>query len=102
MDPFPLPAIDPLDPIPLLILILATARIIRILTTDQIAQPIRDAATNRSQFTEDLIHCPWCIGFWIAIITTLSYLAAPTPSTYILLPFAVSFLASLITVLSDR
>lgn len=49
---------------------LATFRAWRILSLDQITEPLRSALINREGrvwvFLTDMVLCPWCLGFWIA------------------------------------
>ncbi len=42
-----------------------------------------------------LIRCPWCIGFWISIVVSLAYYAAPDGTVIVSIPFALSALVGL-------
>lgn len=62
------------DSIPLLFLlaVLATARLTRLVTADQILEPIRARLIRRyGEPTESklmyLMTCDWCASFWIAV-----------------------------------
>ncbi len=37
-----------------------------------------------------LVHCPFCVGFWISLATYLAWLTAPTVTMYGMMPFAIS------------
>lgn len=78
MDPLVLPAW-----LTLLIVVLASARIWRLLTVDGITEPLRDKlkveiADAPEQWRDTLsyfISCPWCAGYWIAFGVFASALA---------------------------
>lgn len=53
----------------------ASARLARLATTDSIAQPVRDRCTSHSPWADDLIHCPFCIGFWLGSSVLAVYAA---------------------------
>ncbi len=55
---------------------LAVYRLTRLVTTDRIAQPLRDVAERRSELLGELVRCDWCSGLWIAIgVAAVSNLA---------------------------
>ena len=37
-----------------------------------------------------LVHCPFCLGFWVSVATYAAWLVWPTGSFYALAPFALS------------
>jgi hypothetical protein len=43
-----------------------------------------------------LIHCPFCLGWWISLAVYGAWLAAPRGTLYVLAPFALSGLVGLI------
>jgi hypothetical protein len=49
--------------------LLACARLTRLITTDQITQPLRAAVVRRAGPASPwayLIHCRWCTSMWVA------------------------------------
>lgn len=59
----------------LLLLVLATLRFTRLVTNDTITQPLRDYFQG-SDFMDELLHCPFCIGWYLgAVITAALWLA---------------------------
>ena len=58
---------------------LATARLVRLVTVDKLLEPLRDwVIANRTGSPVErppssklvyLIHCPWCFGMWLSMIT---------------------------------
>ena len=77
----------------LLILVLAAFRITRLVIEDDITEPLRERTTYkldpRNKFRE-LLECPWCVGFWISLAVVLAYWQWPDPTTWVMLPFAIS------------
>lgn len=64
----------------------AVARVTRLLTTDQIFEPVRMWIINRrgvdSQITY-LAHCQWCMSVWIgAIGSAIAVIVAPLPDVH--------------------
>jgi hypothetical protein len=55
---------------------LASYRLWRIVGRDQIADPIRVWLINREgrfwTFVGDLLHCAWCLGWWLAGAITVA------------------------------
>lgn len=37
-----------------------------------------------------LVHCPFCLGWWVSLATYVAWLALPTPTLYLAAPFALS------------
>lgn len=72
---------DPLTPFTLTLLVLASARVTHLLTTDTIAEPVR-LLFARTDWGNTLIHCPWCIGFWVSVALTTLLVALPHPLVY--------------------
>lgn len=90
----PLPTFTPMD---LVLIVLATHRLIRLFVYDVITKFFReqfyDAETNKRgevmlykpphgprRTLADLLSCPWCFGVWAAAVTVFLY--AVTPYTY--------------------
>ena len=43
-----------------------------------------------------LVHCPFCVGWWISAFTYLAWLASPRATLYVAAPFALSGAVGLI------
>lgn len=59
-----------MDALTLIILTLAATRATRIVTTDTIGRPLRVWITRRTGADSAityLVHCPWCLGWWVAL-----------------------------------
>ncbi|MFA6047327.1 MAG: DUF1360 domain-containing protein [Parcubacteria group bacterium] len=71
------------------ILILATFRLVRLLTYDSVTDYIRkylgQFPTGLRKNLSDLINCPWCTGIWMSLITIFLYLAVPYSWTFLLI-----------------
>lgn len=92
----------PFDPFYLVLLALAAARVTRLFTHDVITDELRLQAT-RWQFTDDLLSCPWCIGFWISAAAVLSFLhlSDHLAFQFVVLTFAVSQVVGLVHSFDD-
>jgi hypothetical protein len=75
---FYLGAVPPLDA---LLLALASFRITRLVVYDKISRWFRDLfdgqTTGLRHTIHDLLSCPWCIGFWSALILVVVYFTQP-------------------------
>ena len=62
------------------LLALAAYRVWRIIAVDQITEPIRIRTIFRSgpvwSWLEDLVTCPWCLGWWLSGVAAVVYVAA--------------------------
>jgi len=71
---FYLGSVPPFDA---LLLALASFRITRLVVYDKISRWFRDLFANSnnglSHTISDLLGCPWCIGFWSALILVVAY-----------------------------
>lgn len=84
-----------------LILALAVFRLYRLIAEDDILDRPRDWALDRlneEQLTklDKLITCPWCLGFWLSVVTWLAWLAAPDWTVGLSFPWALSAAVALI------
>ncbi|HEY4489380.1 MAG TPA: DUF1360 domain-containing protein [Candidatus Paceibacterota bacterium] len=89
----------------LVLISLATFRLVRLFTYDIITQFIRDWFVNArpNSFGHTLgalLNCPWCTGLWFSFIVVFFYFATPF-SWPIILVLALAALASLMQVLSN-
>jgi hypothetical protein len=76
-----------------LLLILGTARLVRLITADALTQPLRDrleawaytpadeAAQRRRLFWLEFAECPFCIGFWLGAIFLIVFVLVGGPAT---------------------
>lgn len=93
------------EPIPLLILALATFRISRLLTVDVIFESLRDWIWKRKPPHTKigyLFTCTWCMSIWVASLLVICYTIITTATTLIALPFALSAVAGLIAARLDN
>jgi len=80
-----------INPLWLVITIVATWRITNIITEEKIAEPLRkvfgdDGVSYPDTMIAYLFHCFYCMSVWVGLICTLLMLFFP----FILLPFAIS------------
>ena len=73
-----------LDPVTLIVLMFAVARVTRLIVDDKISLPLRQwvlAKSGEDGWFFYLVSCPWCMGVWVAAaMTTITYLD-PFPSS---------------------
>jgi len=85
------------------LLILATFRIIRLVTKDHVMQFFRDWFTEESEgpfcTIHKLISCPWCFGLWAALMLCIAYFATPY-AWFAILVFAIGGVASLLQIIA--
>lgn len=98
----------------LLVLTLAAYRLWMLAAKDTITQPWRvrflgysdDGSRNRwprsHKRIAEIVHCPWCLGFWLSLAAVACFYEWPHATRWILLPFAVSAGLALISVCFDR
>jgi hypothetical protein len=89
----------------LVLIALATFRLVRLFTYDVITQFIRDwfvGARPRSfgDTLGALINCPWCTGLWFSFIVVFFYFATPFAWPVILV-LAIAAIASFFQVASN-
>lgn len=96
-----------LNPVLLVILALAVARLVVLMVNDKITEPIRDAVVRRFGIDGWLTfgwHCMWCQGiWWSAALTAITYATQGPPFTvhtlwtavltFLAVAFAGSYLA---------
>lgn len=71
-----------------LLIALASFRITRLVVYDKISRWFRDVFDDPSGYgfrhtVHDLLSCPWCIGFWSALILVVCYFVYPWAWTVI-------------------
>ena len=84
---------------------LATFRVVRLITSDSITQPLRNVIENSNleivKYISRLISCPWCLSIWVApAVMVFGFLNNLT--VLILFTLAISAIASLLINLSKR
>lgn len=93
------------DPIVLLTLTLATFRLSRIITTDQISAPVRDLIWKRFPPNTQigyLLTCNWCTSIWAASLLTIGCILIPTVFFLICVVLTLSALTGIISDFLDR
>jgi hypothetical protein len=53
--------------------------------------------TYRRPTLAHLVHCPFCLGWWVSLSVYIAWLAWPRGTLYALAPFALSGLVGLIS-----
>ena len=88
----------------LIITILATYRLVRLVTADQITLPLRSWVADRSEWAGYLVTCDWCLSIWIAPAPTAALLLwqEHLPVQIALLALALSALTGLLSLLERR
>lgn len=93
-----------ISPFDMLLVVLATFRLVRLVVYDTITKFFRDWLNT---FEKDsfwgtfgvLLHCPWCAGLWFALFVSYFYFLTPYAWFFIFF-LAVGGLASFVQVLS--
>lgn len=115
---------------PLLILALAIYSITRLITTDSIInrqrdwfydrfphegyqskrKPKRGTSTiisggiyyvTKGHKLGELVHCPWCMGFWVSAAAFAAFVAWPIGTTFVLVPLALRVIPGMIQSVID-
>lgn len=73
-----------------ILLALAAWRIWQLLADDTIFDRPRRYITVRSAALAEFIECPYCLGFWIALLWVIAFAIWPTETLWAALPFAVN------------
>ena len=63
----------PSDVLAAIILGFGCARVTRIITRDTVTEPMRVWIVHRygTGWQTQLVHCPWCVGWWVAAAMTV-------------------------------
>lgn len=95
-----------LDPVTLIVLIFAVARVTRLIVDDKISLPIRQwvlAKSGDDGWFTILVHCPWCMGVWVsAEMTAVTFLWDSRVWSALLVFLAVAQLASMLLTLKPE
>lgn len=98
----------------LVILILGAYRLWMLIAKDAVTQRWRvrilgyDDTGSRNRWPHphkrlaEMVHCPWCLGFWASLACVVAYYQWPSATRWVLLPFAVNASLALISVCFDR
>ncbi len=110
-----------IEPYDLIILVLASFRLIRLFTYDQVMRVVRDMFLDHREFTDengvvmiertkpasgpkralsDLFGCPWCMGIWVSYFVVVLYFAYP-PVRFFALILALAGAASAIQIIMN-
>ncbi|MCK9351995.1 MAG: DUF1360 domain-containing protein [Candidatus Pacebacteria bacterium] len=93
----------------LVILVLATFRLIRLVVFDDIFLWLRDLTKDPGETDifdgfrstmRHLLHCPWCVGVWASLFVVFFYCLTPL-SHFFLLVLAVAGTASFVQLLAN-
>lgn len=88
---------DVLGPWEALVLAAASFRLWRLAAEDTLLDVPRDRVLTRSpEWAEDLVDCPWCLGFWISLGACVSWRMWPRATLTAAAPFAVSAAVGLV------
>lgn len=88
-----------------IVLGLATYRFTRLITRDEIVSDIRNKFFSRfppeTSKLGYLATCEWCLSFWVASLFVICFMIS-TVTVLVLLPFALSAIAGLLTAYEDK
>ncbi|HWH16598.1 MAG TPA: DUF1360 domain-containing protein [Candidatus Paceibacterota bacterium] len=90
----------------IMLLSLATFRLIRLFTYDHITAWLRDWFSAKDEGTflgtaGRLLTCPWCTGVWFAFLVYLAYAVAPLAMIPLAIILSISAIASFLQLLSN-
>jgi hypothetical protein len=99
--PFPA-AVPPFDA---MLMAFAAFRITRLIVYDKIALWFRSAFAGAPEGTfadtvDDLLHCPWCVGFWGALVVAFCYFTFPW-AWFVIFFLALAGAGSLLQVIAN-
>lgn len=84
----------------IVILSLAVFRVTRLLIEDTILEPLREKTIFKMHPTDskirELFTCPWCVGFWLSVMSVGMFYLWPAVILWLALPFAISAVVGLI------
>lgn len=90
---------DP-NPMHLLLLALGTFRLSRLITTDVIAEPLRNLIWKKFPPHTQLGYlftCNWCMSIWFASLITICYTIVPTATLFCCVILALSAITGVIS-----
>jgi hypothetical protein len=90
----------------LLLLSLATFRLIRLFSYDHITAWLRDWLSGKEEGTflgtaGRLLTCPWCTGVWFAFLMYLAYATLPLVAVPVAIILSISAIASFFQLVSN-
>ena len=88
-----------------IILALFVYRVTRLITIDEIFEPVRAFVWDKTKTGSHLAYlvtCSWCISLWVALPVVFSYAFFPSMTILIGCIFALSAIAGLITARLDQ
>ena len=94
-----------IDVLTLILLILAVARIVRLVVDDAITEPFRRRVIRKhgdDSMKTYLVHCTWCVAIWVAFpLSLFTWLIPEIVAPLVLLPLSVAQVAPMILAASD-
>ena len=78
------------------LLSLAAFRTWRILAEDTVFDSLRRRVARADSKREEFITCPWCAGFWIAMLWWLAWILSARWALIVATPLAISAVLGLI------
>lgn len=93
-----------MDALWLIITTLATYRLTRLVTADEITKAVRGWVVDRSQWFGYLVTCDWCLSMWVAPVPALAitFYGDVRAVKVVLLALALSGLTGLLSLLERR
>jgi hypothetical protein len=88
----------------LIVTMLATYRLTRLVTADEITKRVRGWVVDRSEWFGYLVTCDWCLSVWVAPLPALSVVVwgDVTPVQVVLVALALSGATGLLSLLERR
>jgi hypothetical protein len=95
------------------VLAAAAFRLTRLVIKDTITEDIRERICGRTDDgqmlpkyhyrpkLDELLHCPWCIGFWVGLLTAVAWWADDGVTLAVSLPLALSAVTGLVAARLD-
>ena len=84
----------------LILILLATFRLIRLFVYDKVTRWLRDAfdgyTSGPFKTMYDLLNCPWCLGLWIGTVVVFFYFLIPGIVWLPILVLAIAGVASVL------
>lgn len=87
------------------VLALGAFRLTHIITTDVIADPLRQWVWSKYDTSTKIgymITCNWCTGFWVSLLTVAGASVLPQLTFVVSLVLAISALVGLLSAWADR
>ena len=78
---------------------LAAYRITRLVVLDSFppVERARERLSARGESWDDMLHCPWCSGFWVSVLVGIAVQVAPDQWEPVAIVFALSAVVGIIS-----